>query len=283
MNTLNKLSEFVSFNTNFKSAINLYLSLNKPEKVNSYIPTKSSLAILRDYLKAVCTNIEQATLLIGPYGKGKSHLLLVCLSILSMPRILGNQKVVMELIKKINDGSELGQEVSELIEKVWKGKPFLPVLIQDTQGDLRQSFLYAIHDSLKRENLKDILPETYYSHALTRIEEWKKNFPNTYEEFISELSSRNINIDDFRLELSSFSKNALEIFMGIYPVITAGSEFNPMVESDVLPLYKNISEKLVEEYNYSGIYIVFDEFSKFLEASRRRKDWEQYEVFARYM
>lgn len=39
-----------------------------------------------------------------------------------------------------------------------------------------------------------------------------------------------------------------------------------MAISDVLPLYKSTSEKLVEEYGYDGIYIVFDEFSKFIES-----------------
>ena len=39
-----------------------------------------------------------------------------------------------------------------------------------------------------------------------------------------------------------------------------------MAVSDVLPLYKSTSEKLVEDYGYSGIYIVFDEFSKFIES-----------------
>ena len=52
----------------------------------------------------------------------------------------------------------------------------------------------------------------------------------------------------------------------MYPCVTAGSEFNPMAVSEVLPLYKSISEKLVEDYEYSGIYIVFDEFSKFIES-----------------
>lgn len=47
--------------------------------------------------------------------------------------------------------------------------------------------------------------------------------------------------------------------------VTAGSEFNPMALADALPLYKSVSEKLVDEYGYSGIYIVFDEFSKFIE------------------
>ena len=59
---------------------------------------------------------------------------------------------------------------------------------------------------------------------------------------------------------------ALQVFKTVYPKITAGSEFNPLAVSEVLPLYKSSSEKLVEEYGYSGINIVFDEFSKFIES-----------------
>lgn len=77
MAKINSLRDIIQFNSNFKTAINLYLSLNKAEKVLGYIPTKSSVSFLGEYLKAVLENKEQATLLVGPYGKGKSHLLLV--------------------------------------------------------------------------------------------------------------------------------------------------------------------------------------------------------------
>ena len=80
------LKDCISFNKDFKSGINLYLSLNKTKKIESYIPTSSSLRILDDYICAVLNNKEQATILIGPYGKGKSHLLLVLLSLLSLDR-----------------------------------------------------------------------------------------------------------------------------------------------------------------------------------------------------
>ena len=40
---VNDLSEVIEFNSSFKTAINLYLSLNKTDKVLSYIPTKSSV------------------------------------------------------------------------------------------------------------------------------------------------------------------------------------------------------------------------------------------------
>ena len=74
MGKVNSLKDIISFNSNFKTAINLYLSLNKTDKVLSYIPTMSSVHFLGEYAQAVLTNKEQATLLVGPYGKGKSHL-----------------------------------------------------------------------------------------------------------------------------------------------------------------------------------------------------------------
>ena len=42
---VNRLSQIVKLNGNFKNSINLYLNLNKIEKIESYIPTKSSLNI----------------------------------------------------------------------------------------------------------------------------------------------------------------------------------------------------------------------------------------------
>ena len=47
------LSEFISFNSEFRNAINLDLNLNHKGKLLSYIPTKSSIDILKRYLKAI--------------------------------------------------------------------------------------------------------------------------------------------------------------------------------------------------------------------------------------
>lgn len=271
MEKYTKLSEYISFNMNFKTSINLYLNLNKPEKIMSYIPTKSSLVIMRDYLKSVLENTEQASLLIGPYGKGKSHLFLVVLAVLSMPRNEENYKVITYLQSLVDDGSDIGMEVRNLIGNIWSENPMLPVLIQNIEGDLRQSFLYALNEALKRNGLDETFPDTYYSYAIKRINEWNKDFHETYELFVSELGSRNLNIGDFEVELSTFSRDALDIFMNIYPNITSGSSFNPMVNEDVLPIYKSISDKLKEYHGYSGLYIVFDEFSKFLESQDENK------------
>lgn len=259
------LKDCIKFNKDFKSGINLYLNLNKIEKINSYIPTSSSLRMLDDYINAVLGNKEQATILIGPYGKGKSHLLLVLLSLLSMNRTKDNEEVIDGLINRIDIKDDFGKTITNNIKKVWEKRPFLPVILNSTNGDLNQAFLIGLKDALTRAELKDLIPDTYYSVALDRIENWKDNYPETYSVFEKKLAEHEIAIDEFLASLKLFSPDALRLFQKVYPSITAGSEFNPLTVSEVLPLYKNISEQLAENYGYSGIYIVFDEFSKYIE------------------
>ena len=265
MGKVNSLRDIVEFNSNFKTAINLYLNLNRLDKILGYIPTKSSISFLSEYTKAVLENKEQATLLVGPYGKGKSHLVLVLLAILSLERTDENTKMINQLIEKIQKVDEIGEGVSEQVQRLWNKDRFLPVLITNTTGDLNQAFLYGLNDALKRNGLMDLVPDTFYSIALERINDWEENYFETYITFKEEIEKSGSNISALKADLKMYSKEALNLFKTIYPKVTAGSEFVPLAISDVLPLYKSISEKLVEEYGYSGIYIVFDEFSKFIE------------------
>ena len=145
-----RLGEYILVNDNFKNAINIYLNLNKTDKILSYIPTKSSVAILDDYINAVNSNREQATILIGPYGKGKSHLLLVLLAILTLERNAGNDEIIGQLLNKVNNVDI--KAVSD-IKKVWnEKKPFLPVIISSSYNDLDQAFLVALNEAIKRAN-----------------------------------------------------------------------------------------------------------------------------------
>lgn len=266
MKNIESLRDIIEFNNSFKTAINLYLNMNNTEKVLGYIPTKSSINFLGDYLNSVLENKEQASLLVGPYGKGKSHLLLVLLAVLSLDRTEENEEVMVELIKKVNQVDEIGNKVADQIKELWGKHKYLPVLISNSNGDLNQSFLYALNEALKREGLDDLTPETYFSIALSRIDDWKNNYAETYAIFESEITERGISIATLRADLSMCNKDALSLFKSVYPKVSAGAEFNPMAVSDVLPLYKSVSDKLVEIYNYSGLYIVFDEFSKFIES-----------------
>ena len=76
-----KYSNFVKGNEGFQYSINIQYDLMNPNKISGYIPTKKSLEILNQYLiNAIIEDGDRASVLIGPYGKGKSHLLLILLS-----------------------------------------------------------------------------------------------------------------------------------------------------------------------------------------------------------
>ena len=79
-----RLSDLIKIDNRFEKAINLGLDLNSQEKIDHYIPTRSAMNILGDYIDSVRVfSGNRARVLIGPYGKGKSHLLLILLAILS--------------------------------------------------------------------------------------------------------------------------------------------------------------------------------------------------------
>ena len=199
---LHSLSEVISFDEGFKSAVNLYLSLNKKERVLGYIPTKSSLTVLQDYLTAVWKNKEQATLLVGPYGKGKSHLLLVLLAILSLERNCENEEMIKKLLSNIGKVDEIGSDTVELVSSIWQKKGrFLPVLINNVQGDMNRSFLCALQEALKIENLSNLVPDTYYSIARKRLEMWKIDYPDTYAMFLEYLKDFRRTVEELEMGL----------------------------------------------------------------------------------
>lgn len=262
-----KLSDIISFNSDFKNAINLYLNLNKADKIKSYIPTKSSVDILHKYLDAVENNKRQATLLIGPYGKGKSHLILVLLAILSLSRDKSNEVLIKSLVSRI---SKVDKKTGEVVDGIWSRGKFLPVIIMSTQGDLNQAFLVGLNDALKREGLKELAPETFFTHAIETITKWESEYPETYKEYKELLQLKKIATKDMHAGLVNCVSSKLEIFKQIYPKLSSGGTFNPLASSEVLPMYKSIADKLKEEYGFSGIYIVFDEFSKYIEGQDKQ-------------
>lgn len=262
-----QLRDYVKFNSDFRDSVNLYLDLNKEDKIKSYIPTKSSVDILEQYLDAVLDNKQHSTLLIGPYGKGKSHLLLMLLAALTLENNPKNDDLMHELENKIK---KVNADVQKKVAKAYGQKKYLPVLIMSTQGDLNQAFLVGLNEALKREKLTSITPDTFYTYAVTTINRWKKEYPDTYNSFSELLKEQKMSVSRLTSALKNCDENALNIFKKIYPTLTSGSEFNPLVGSEVLPMYKNIADKLVEEYGYSGIYIVFDEFSKYIEGQDKK-------------
>lgn len=264
MNKYLGLSEFIGFNSEFRNAINLDLNLNNREKLQSYIPTKSSVDILKRYLKSIINNQMHTSMLIGPYGKGKSHLLLVLLAILSLDvNNKEDKSLLMNLYEKIKKVDEETSEYINIIINGLEGR-FLPVIV-NCQENINQSFLLGLNKALNRNGLSNLTPKTDFLYAVEVIENWKKNYPETYSDYHRKLKDKKISLNAMKAELLQFNKEYLLIFKELYPQLTSGSIFNPLAEGDITRVYMSVADKLREEYGYRGIYIVFDEFSKFIE------------------
>lgn len=241
----------------FQYSVNIAYDLNRNEKLKNFVPTPSSLKLLEEILLSTDKDsTDRARILIGAYGKGKSHIVLTILSVLLRKDI----SLFTKLNRALVDNEKLALCVQNYYES---GKKLLPVVISGSSTSISQAFLLALERTLAEQNLADIMPETNYKAAEGVISRWEKDFPDTFDRF-TKLISKPIKI--FRKDLLDFDAATYEEFERIYPSLTAGSTFNPFLGFDIVELYESVV-KTLKSRGYNGIYVVYDEFSKYLETN----------------
>ncbi|MBO8159626.1 hypothetical protein [Thermosyntropha sp.] len=251
----------------FQYSVNIAYDLDDIAKIKDFIPTVALVELLESiFLSTYYINSNQrARILVGPYGKGKSHLILVLLALLSKKDL----SIFEDLLKEI---AEYNQEFAAFLRGyIESEKRFLPVIVQGSYHDLSQALLLALQNALRREGLNDIVLKTNYSAALEMIEKWRTEYPETYQKFLEDIGE---SAAEFIRRLSVFDKKAYKQFVDIYPSLTAGSIFNPPLGFDVIDVYEEVGEQLIS-YGYEGIYIVYDEFGKYLEDNISRISAEE--------
>lgn len=258
-----KYADYIKVNENFQYSVNLQFDLNNIDKIKNYIPTKDGCEVLKLYINSVINGKNRATTLIGPYGKGKSHLLLVLLMLFSNYDSK-EQKYIDELINKIK---KVDLELSEMIISMReKNIKLLPVIINSNYDDLNQAFLLGINDALEREKINDVVFDTAFDSAYKILIEWNDKHKEIEDDIKKCLNKNKCNIDDLKSGLKNYDKSFYEIFKEVYECITHGQKFNPLINSDIIKNYKDITH-IISNKGYTGIFIAFDEFSKFLDSS----------------
>ena len=252
------MADLISIEDGFQYSVNIAYDLHNDKKLKSFIPTKSSLKLIEDILLSTkVDSTDRARVLVGAYGKGKSHIVLSILSLLSGTSIHKFEK----LEKKIENNEKL----KVLIQNYEQSKTkLLPVLITGTGTSITQNFLQALQRTLSENNLLNLMPETNFKAAVKTIERWQSNYPKTLAQFENEIDE---DLSKFILRLSEFEIDAYKAFEDIYPRLTSGSSFNPFISFDVIDIYESVIKSLKEKTPYSGIYVVYDEFSKYLETN----------------
>lgn len=251
------MSKMISVASGFQYSVNIGYDLNNDDKLKNFIPTRSALDLMEEVILSTNTSSnERARVLVGAYGKGKSHIVLSILAIL-MKRDL---ELFKKAMPKIKENASLYQCIQNYYES---NNKILPVIITGSNTSLSQAFLLALHRTLSMNGLLNAMPETNYKAAVNVIERWKNEFPDTFEKLKNEIDCP-INI--FIEQLQDYNIETYEQFEKIYPKLTAGSYFNPFIGFDVIDLYEE-AVKGIKSQGYTGIYVIYDEFSKYLEAN----------------
>lgn len=251
------MKDMISVASDFQYSVNIGYDLGNDNKLVDFIPLKSALNLLEEILLSINpSSSNRARVLIGAYGKGKSHIMLMILSIL--------MKRDLQLFKKLMPKIQEYPKLNKLVHSYYEGKDkILPVVVTGSNTSLTQAFLLALQRTLSEFGLIDIMPETNYMAAVNVIHRWQKDYPDVYSKF-TDIINEPTHV--FIEKLENFNIVAYETFEKNYPKLSAGSVFNPFLGFDVVELYECVANSLKEK-GYTGIYVVYDEFSKFLESN----------------
>jgi len=252
------LNQMIEISKGFQSSVNIEYDFNSESKTNGFIPTHACLDIIDSLVSSTeVGSTLRAKILTGAYGRGKSHCVLIALSIL----FNSDRSVFEGLMKKI----ELVDEVlyKKISNYFTSNMRLLPVIINGNSGNMTQSFLGGLQNALNSYEMSDIMPETFFDSAIRTIDRWKTDYPETYNKLSEQI---NCSIDDFRDKLLSNDIEAYHMFVNIHPSLTSGSVFNPFVGSNVIDIYDNVNTA-IKSRGFGGIFVVYDEFGKYLESN----------------
>ena len=149
-----KISDHANIAQGFQSSVNIDFDMSNPEKIAGYVPTSDVCDVFGAYLKSITENKNQATFLVGPYGKGKSVLTVALLHIACGKASKEAQESFVRKIKAINPS--LAKEVEAFLEEK---RFFIPVVVNSDYDNLKQSFMVALKSALDGAGLDDLRAE----------------------------------------------------------------------------------------------------------------------------
>ena len=128
------ITDMISTAPGFQTSVNIAYDLFHSEKIRSLIPTTSVVQIFEDLLLSTDNaSTNRARILIGAYGKGKSHIILSTLSFLSQ-KSTADHTFLLNKIKEVNP--DLYEYAIQYLDSP---KKLLPVVINGSSVSLIHS------------------------------------------------------------------------------------------------------------------------------------------------
>lgn len=247
----------------FKSSINIKFDIGNSELMKRYIPTPSHVEAIKGIINGFTEEANRSHIIIGPYGTGKSLLVNVIGSIVTKMMSPFEVDTLVEKFKLIDDSISNKIEMSSRLPI-----PYLPIILSGNEGRFRHSILTSVIKKLNEKGIDIILPGL--ADKITKsIELWKHEFPETYEKFCSHLEQNGWEINEWIEEIKRQNETEIKFFSNVYPLLTAGASFDIDYDYSFLSQMEYLATVLHE--NNLGIFIMYDEFARFLQGMSSAK------------
>ncbi|XMB66262.1 hypothetical protein RI065_08145 [Mycoplasmatota bacterium zrk1] len=241
----------------YKVSINLKYDIGNSELVDNYYSTSSHSEIIRNILKGVNSKGRMSShYAYGAYGSGKSMISTILVSLLSRQC---SKNDISTLIKKFSYVDE--DIASEIEEYINSGYKYIPVVLNGYTGSIGESFLNELSKVLVETGIRVEVPGIH-NEIIKVIKRWKKEYFDTYTNFLFELNSLGYDIKDINRLLKSNDTEVASLFMKIYPKLTSGSNFNVDVEDYFVDVIESVCIQLNKKN--IGLIFIYDEFGRYL-------------------
>ncbi len=253
---------FRAISPHFQRSINLSYDASNSDYIAGYIPTTNAAKALAVILKNASENGRQrAHVLHAPYGSGKSLLGLVLRAIVSQER---SGTFSLNIIQNRLDRSY--PEVAHVIQSYRNAeKRLLPVILSGDEGSLSIALTRAISNTMIQLGLGDLRPRTQFRAALETINLWERNYPEVHQRLDTMLKKENKMLPALVEGLETVQPEALALFERLYPELTAGARFDAYTNVSLVDAFHDTA-KALHKIGYDGIFIIWDEFGRFVEA-----------------
>ena len=249
----------------FERSTNVEIDYKDRRKLNDIFITskfeQESIELLNSILNK--NSNQRVRVLSGSPGLGKSTYALFASNLVSK----NNPRVIKRPLK-LNENKNR-EKLLKLFSLFQKRKNFklLPVFLNGYMGNIEDAFIEKLQESMASVGLiKDfntVVREVSKSQ-ISIIKKWQNSFPEIYARYGQMLEDEGHKLESFEKSLKKGNASSKELFESIYSEITGGASSSTNVRSVLIGLCKKCIE-LLRKKGYAGIYVVYDEFGKYLE------------------
>ncbi|GHO75231.1 hypothetical protein KSD_30020 [Ktedonobacter sp. SOSP1-85] len=232
--------------------------------VQNYIPTQETLDVflkVRDSLQP--NSVHRTKLFTGTYGTGKSDLMLMISNYVTCS---ADDPLLAPFYEKLRN---LDKDKAASIYNARLGlPPFLLVLLQaDTAITFSSFVLDGLEKELTRIGQQNVLGRTYYRAALDRIDLWEKGHPENIHRLKKELQeNHSCTLAQLKRDLAGPNADSA---LNTFRAATLQAIGLPFHETAVIErpyeAFERAAGALVKSGEYSGIFIIADEFTYLLQ------------------